>query len=153
MEFWGTMRAMFLVVLCATIAVAVLVYMLLSSRPNSGKQQRLHPRLDISVPVDIQTNDEKHLAASKNISQGGMLLQGHAPVSISQPIRLRFTLSAELPVEIPAVVTYKKGEQIGVRFDPTHYRRADIEKWIKESNSDGKSEKPPESTASHTTKS
>jgi hypothetical protein len=141
---------MLLVVLCTTIAVAVLVYMLLSSRPNSGKQQRLHPRLDISVPVDIQTNDDKHLASSKNISQGGMLLQGQAPVSIAQPIRLKFTLSAELPVEIPAVVTYKKGEQIGVRFDPTHHRRADIEKWIKDSSSDGKSEKPPESGASPT---
>jgi hypothetical protein len=28
------------------------------------------------------------------------------------------------------VVSYKKGEQIGLRFDPTHHTRSDIEKWI-----------------------
>jgi hypothetical protein len=141
---------MFLVVLCATIAVAVLVYMLLASRPNSGAQQRQHPRLDLAVPVDIHTHDDKHLGETRNISQGGMLLRAQAPVSISQPVRLKFTLPAERFVEIPAVVTFKKGEQIGVRFDPTHHGRADIEKWIKDSKSKKKSEEPPESAASQT---
>lgn len=124
---------MFLVIVCATIAVAVLVYMLLVSRPNSGAQQRRHPRLQLSVPVDIHTIDTKHAGETRNISQGGMLLQAQAPVSISQPVRLKFTLPPEAFVEIPAVVTYKKGQQIGVRFDPTHYGRTEIEKWIKQS--------------------
>jgi hypothetical protein len=53
-------------------------------------------------------------------------------------------------VEIPAVVTFKKGQQIGVRFDPTHYGRSDIEKWIKKTNAEKKSEEPPQSAA-HTT--
>ena len=142
------MRAMFLVVLCATIAVAVLVYMLLASRPNSGPQQRRYPRLELAVPVDIHTHDDKHLGESRNISQGGMLLQAHAPVSISQPVRLKFTLPAQRQVEIPAVVTYKKGAQIGVRFDPTHHERVSIEKWIKDTHSEKKSET--ESAASQT---
>jgi len=141
------MRAMFLVILCAAIAVAVLVYMLLASRPNSGAQQRRHPRMDLAVPVDIHTHDNKHLGETRNISRGGMLLQAEAPVSISQPIRLKFTLPPEAPVEIPAVVTYKKGQQIGVRFDPTHHTRADIEKWIRESNVEKKDEKPPEAAS------
>lgn len=144
---------MFLVIVCATIAVAVLVYMLLASRPNSGAQQRRHPRMDLAVPVDIHTFDDKHAGETKNISQGGMLLQAHAPVSISQPVRLRFTLPPQAPVEIPAVVTYKKGQQIGVRFDPTHHGRNDIEKWIKQSGIENKPEKPRESSASHTAKS
>ncbi len=124
---------MFLVILCATIAIAVLVYMLLVSRPNSGAQQRRHPRMELAVPVDIHTFDTKHAGETRNISQGGMLLQAQAPVSISQPIRLKFTLPPQAFVEIPAVVTYKKGQQIGVRFDPTHYGRTEIEKWIKQS--------------------
>src|SRR3954467_7891848 len=107
------MRAMFLVILCATIAVAVLVYMLVGTRANSGAQQRLHPRMDLAVQVHIHTEDDRHVAESRNISQGGMLLRAQAPVSISEPVRLKFTLPAEVPVEIPAVVTYKKGEQIG----------------------------------------
>jgi len=141
------MRAMFLVILCAAIAVAVLVYMLLASRPNSGAQQRRHPRMDLAVPVDIHTHDNKHLGETRNISRGGMLLQAQAPVSISQPIRLKFTLPPEAAVEIPAVVTYKKGQQIGVRFDPTHHTRADIEKWIREANVEKKDEKPPEAAS------
>lgn len=141
---------MFLVILCAVIAVAVLVYMLLVSRPNSGAQQRRHPRMDLTVPVDIHTHDNKHLGETKNISQGGMLLQAQAPVAISQPIRLRFTLPPEAPVEIPAVVTYKKGQQIGVRFDPTHHTRTDIEKWIRRSSAETKDEKPPDAAASQT---
>ena len=124
---------MFLVILCATIAAAVLVYMLLASRQKSGANMRLHPRVDVSVPVHIHTDDNKHVAESQNISHGGMLLKAAAPVSIAQPVSLRFTLPHEVPVEIPAVVSHKKGEQIGVRFDPTHHRRLDIEKWIQDS--------------------
>ena len=141
---------MFLVIVCATIAVAVLVYMLLVSRPNSGAQQRRHPRLDLAIPVDIHTHDDKHLGETKNISQGGMLLHAEAPVAIAQPVRLKFTLPPQAPVEIPAVVTYKKGQQIGVRFDPTHHTRAEIEKWIKRSNAEPKPDKPEESASSQT---
>jgi len=126
---------MLLVILCATIAVAVLVYMLLASRADSGPRQRRYPRLDLSVPVHIHTYDNRHEGESRNISQGGMLLKAQAPVSISEPVRLKFTLPAEVSVEIPAVVTYKKGEQIGVRFDPTHHSRLEVEKWLKETKS------------------
>lgn len=141
---------MFLVILCATIAVAVLVYMLVASRPNSGAQQRRHPRMDLAVPVDIHTQDDRHLGETKNISQGGMLLQAMAPVSIAQPIRLKFTLPPEAPVEIPAVVTYKKGQQIGVRFDPTHYQREHIERWIRNAKTEEAKPEKPDSAATHT---
>ena len=144
------MRAMFLVILCATIAVAVLVYMLLVSRPDSGARQRRYPRMELTIPVDIHTHDDKHLGETRNISLGGMLLHAHAPVSISQPIRLKFTLPPQAAVEVPAVVTYKKGQQIGVRFDPTHYTRAEIEKWIELRNRASNREPSPASAASQT---
>ena len=126
---------MLLVILCGTIAIAILVYMLLGTHPNSGAKQRRYPRLPLTIPVHIHTSDERHEGETRNISQGGMLLCAHAPVSIAQPIRLRVTLPAEVHVEIPAVVTYKKGEQIGVRFDPTHHSRLDVEKWLNETRS------------------
>lgn len=135
---------MLLVILCATIAVAVLVYMLVGTRPNSGAQQRRYPRLDLAVPVRIHTSDELHEGESRNISQGGMLLSARAPVSISEPVRLKFTLPSETPVEIPAVVTFKKGEQIGVRFDPTHHSRLELERWLREA----RTEKPPQGATS-----
>ena len=138
---------MFLVIVCATIAIAVLLYMLLGTRPTSSAKQRRYPRLDLTVPVRIHTSEELHEGESRNISQGGMLLHARAPVSIAQPVRLKFTLPSETQVEIPAVVTYKKGEQIGVRFDPTHHSRLDVERWLKES----KSEKPPENAVTPST--
>lgn len=123
-------------IIAGIFAAAVLAYMLLASRPGRASQQRRHPRLNLAVPVDIHTYDDRHEGESRNISEGGMLLQAQAPVAIAQPVRLRFSLPA-VPagqhVEIPAVVSYKKGEQIGVRFDPTHHNRADIEKWIAQS--------------------
>ena len=127
------MRPVFPLIVAAVIALAVLAYMVLATRPNRASQQRRHPRLDIAVPVHIHTEDDRHEGESRNISQGGMLLEAKAPVSIAQPVRLKFTLPAETPVEIPAVVSYKKGQQIGLRFDPTHHTRADIEKWISQS--------------------
>ena len=117
-------------IFAAAIALAVLAYMVLVSRPNRASQQRRYPRLDIAVPVHIHTENERHEGETRNISQGGMLLHAHAPVSIAQPVRLKFTLPTETLVEVPAVVSYKKGHQIGLRFDPTHHTRADIERWI-----------------------
>jgi len=117
-------------IVAAVIAAAVLGYMLLASRPGRASQQRRYPRREVTIPVHIHTEDDRHEGESRNISGGGMMLQAQAPVSISQPVRLKFTLPSETPVEIPAVVSYKKGEQIGLRFDPTHHTRSDIEKWI-----------------------
>ena len=79
-----------------------------------------------------------------------MLLHAQAPVAIAQPIRLKFVLPPESQIEIPAVVTYKKGQQIGVRFDPTHYGRALIETWIKDFHAARKTEESPQSAASQT---
>lgn len=120
-------------IVSALIAAAVLAYMLLASRPTRASQQRRYPRLDLAVPVHIHTEHDRHEGESRNISCGGMLLRAQAPVSIAQPVRLKFTLPAETQVEVPAVVSFKKGEQIGLRFDPTHHTRADIEKWISRS--------------------
>lgn len=126
-------RPVFPLIASAAVAAAVLAYMLLASRPDRASQQRRYPRLDVSVPVHIHTEYARHEGESRNISQGGMLLQAQAPVSIAQPVRLKFTLPSDTSVEIPAVVSYKKGEQIGLRFDPTHHTRVEIEKWISQS--------------------
>ncbi|MGH9522524.1 MAG: PilZ domain-containing protein [Terriglobales bacterium] len=142
------MRPVLPLIFAAAIALAVLAYMVLASRPNRASQQRRHPRLDIAVPVHIHTEDERHDGESRNISQGGMLLQAHAPVSIAQPVRLKFTLPSETPLEIPAVVSYKKGQQIGLRFDPTHHTRADIERWISQSRSEAPADERGDSATS-----
>ncbi len=138
---------MIAIILCAAIAVAVLAYMLLTARPGASNKPgvRRYPRLEIAFPVDIQTEKETHAAESRNISQGGMSLRGEAPVAVAQPVQLSFTLPEQVTVTIPAVVTHKQGEHIGVRFDPTHHRRVVIEEWIKQTLAESKAEKTRES--------
>jgi c-di-GMP-binding flagellar brake protein YcgR len=121
---------MLLVVLCGVIAMAVILWLILAGDGKSPESRRAAARVQISVPVELETFGEKYSANSQNISGGGMLLHAQAPVKVAQPLQLFFVLPNQVAVEIPAVVCHKRGEQFGVRFDPTHHRRRAIEKWV-----------------------
>jgi c-di-GMP-binding flagellar brake protein YcgR len=122
---------MFLVILCAVVAVAVIVWLILSGEGKSPESRRSNARIPLSVPVAVESFGETFSAASQDISRGGMLLQAEALVKVAQPVQLSFTLPEQTPVEIPAVVCHSRGGRFGVRFDPTHQRRAIIEKWVR----------------------
>ena len=122
---------MIAVILCGVIAIAVLVYLFVWGKSGPAKETRQGPRLDLTITVQVETPEQSFTADSQNISLGGMLLRADAPVSIAQPVHLSFRLPETTEVQIPAVVCHKRGEQIGVRFDPTHQRRIDIEKWLR----------------------
>lgn len=126
---------MFALLLCAAIAIAILVYMLMASQPRlkPGSSTRRSPRVPVSVPVHIETAQDRYHGDTQNVSHGGMLLRAQAPVSVAQPVELSFTLPDAEPVTIPAVVTHHRGEDVGVRFDPTHQVRRVIERWVDES--------------------
>jgi c-di-GMP-binding flagellar brake protein YcgR len=121
---------MFLVVLCSVVAMAVILWLILAGEGKSPESRRAAARVQISVPVELETFGEKYSASSQNISGGGMLLRASAPVKVAQPLQLSFVLPDEIVIQIPAVVCHKRGEQFGVRFDPTHHRRSAIEKWV-----------------------
>ncbi len=122
---------MWLVVLCAVIAVAVTVWLIMAGEGKSPESRRSNARVQLSVPVAVESFGEVFNADSQDISRGGMLLKAEAPLQVAQPVQLSFTLPEETPVEIPAVVCHKRGEQFGVRFDPTHQRRGIIERWVR----------------------
>jgi c-di-GMP-binding flagellar brake protein YcgR len=122
---------MYLVVLCALVAVAVTVWLIMAGEGKSPESRRNNARIHLVVPVEVETFGEKYTANSQDISRGGMLLKAEAPVRVAQPVQLSFTLPDITLIEIPAVVCHTRGQQFGVRFDPTHQRRAVIERWVR----------------------
>lgn len=122
---------MYLVILCALVAVAVTVWLIMAGEGKSPESRRNNARIKLVVPVEVESFGEKYQADSQDISRGGMLLKAEAPVQVSQPVQLSFILPEAIPVEIPAVVCHKRGQQFGVRFDPTHHRRGVIERWVR----------------------
>jgi hypothetical protein len=121
---------MFLVILCGVIAVVAILWLILAGEGKSPESRRASARVQIAVPVELETFGEKYPADSQNISGGGMLLRSQAPVKIAQPLHLSFVLPDQTDVQIPAVVCHKRPGFFGVRFDPTHQRRRAIEKWV-----------------------
>jgi c-di-GMP-binding flagellar brake protein YcgR len=122
---------MYLVILCALLAVAVTVWLIMAGEGKSPESRRNNARIKLVVAVQVESFGEKYQADSLDISRGGMLLKAGAPVEVSQPLQLSFCLPDNTPIEIPAVVCHKRGEQFGVRFDPTHHRRGAIERWVR----------------------
>lgn len=131
---------MLLTVGIAVVVIAVVLYLVLrDGTPGQDASQaqvrraaavRKSPRVPISIPVAIRTAEDNFRGKGQNISHGGMLVHAEAPLSVSQPIQVDFTLPDSPSISIPAVVSYKRGEAIGVRFDPTHHERHSIEKWV-----------------------
>jgi c-di-GMP-binding flagellar brake protein YcgR len=122
---------MYLVVLCALVAVAVTIWLIMAGEGKSPESRRNNARIKLEVPVEVESFGEKYQADSQDISRGGMLLKAEAPVEVSQPVHLSFSLPGENLIEIPAVVCHQRGQQFGVRFDPTHHRRGVIERWVR----------------------
>ena len=121
---------MLLVVLCGVIAMAAILWLILAGQGKSPESRRAAARVQISVPVELETFGERYTADSHNISGGGMLLRSQAPVKVAQPLQLSFVLPEQIVVEIPAVVCHKRADLFVVRFDPTHQRRRAVEKWV-----------------------
>ncbi len=133
---WGriyayTLRRMFLVILCAAVAVAAIVWLIVAGEGKSPESRRSNARIKLAVPVAVESFGEVFNADSQDISRGGMLLKADTPVKVAQPVQLSFTLPQEAAIEIPAVVCHRRGEHFGVKFDPTHKRRVVIEKWVR----------------------
>jgi c-di-GMP-binding flagellar brake protein YcgR len=122
---------MYLVVLCALVAVAVTVWLIMAGEGKSPESRRNNARIKLVVPVEVESFGEKYQADSQDISRGGMLLKSETTVQVSQPVHLSFMLPEQTLVEIPAVVCHKRGQHFGVRFDPTHHRRGVIERWVR----------------------
>jgi hypothetical protein len=91
---------------------------------------RKHPRVSLDVDVVVSINGQRLTGRAAQIGAGGMSLELAASVPVSHPVELEFTLPDGPPVRVAGVVWWKKGKQIGVRFDYTGTARLTVENWV-----------------------
>ncbi len=145
-----------IVLLAGGVAVGVTLYIILARQselvteapPKSGAevaagnhyqakdlvvyhQLRRDRRVKVVHPVSVSAPDGTFEASSREIGAGGMSMVTDANLKIAQPLELSFTLP-EQKITVPAVVWWKKGNLVGVRFDVTDERRLWISKWVEE---------------------
>lgn len=94
-------------------------------------QLRRDKRIPAVHPVSIGAPDGTYTATSRDISAGGMSMTTNANLKVAQPVQVSFSLP-EKHITVPAVVWWRKGNVIGVRFDVTDERRLWISKWVEE---------------------
>lgn len=95
-------------------------------------QLRRDRRIPVSHAVTIGAHEGRFNATSREISAGGMSMTTDAKLAIAQPVELSFELPERQRITVPAVVWWKRGNLIGVRFDVTDERRLWISKWVEE---------------------
>jgi len=81
----------------------------------------------------VECGEEVFVARSQEIGAGGMALENAGGLSVSQPVRLSFTLSSGLALTLDAVVWWKRDRRVGIRFDPRDGKsRAVVQQWVEE---------------------
>jgi len=89
-------------------------------------------RVPIVTPVTVRTPEGgSATATSREISAGGMSMQLPGVVKVSQPVELEFVLPPSLAASVHAVVWWRKGDLIGVRFDYADESRMRIKDWLR----------------------
>jgi hypothetical protein len=91
---------------------------------------RKHPRISLAVDALLNFGGQSLPGRAVQISGGGMCLELAASVPVSHPVELEFTLPDGPPVRVAGVVWWKKGKQIGVRFDYSGTARLTVENWV-----------------------
>lgn len=89
-------------------------------------------RVPVVTTVTVRTPDgASATATSREISSGGMSMQLVGMVKISQPVELEFVLPPNQAANVHAVVWWRKGDMIGVRFDYADESRLHIKDWLR----------------------
>jgi hypothetical protein len=90
---------------------------------------RQAPRVPLATVVRVDGHELTIITRSVQLGTAGMFLENAPLLLPSQPVQLTFTLPSGSTIRIAAVVQWKRGKQVGLRFDP----RADtspIQQWI-----------------------
>ena len=96
-------------------------------------QPRQYPRTSLDTEVEVHCGDEVLITKSEEIGAGGMALRNAGQLSVGQPVRVAFTLSPGLRLQLDAVVWWKRDQRVGVRFDPRDGKsRVIIQHWVEE---------------------
>lgn len=95
-------------------------------------QPRQFPRTFLATDVKVECGTDVFIARSLEIGAGGMALENASRLSVSQPVRLLFSLSPALNLKLDAVVWWKRDHRVGIRFDPRDPKCRLIQQWVEE---------------------
>lgn len=80
-------------------------------------QQRQFERFDLVLPLVLVHGSDEIAATSRNISLGGMLIEGTTALPFGTAVKIRIHLPAmKDPSEIPATIRWVRDGAIGVQF-------------------------------------
>ena len=86
------------------------------------REKRQHPRATLITQVEIHCDQPSQATAghfesqSKDISNGGMFLDGAAPCPVGTELVLLFELPGLGPVRVPGFVRWHRADGFGVQF-------------------------------------
>ncbi len=79
--------------------------------------RRLHERIQLRLPVEVEHDSRRFEATSRNISLGGMYLVTAEALKLGEVLRLRFRLpELDRPTECEAAVRWQGPDGYGVQF-------------------------------------
>lgn len=93
---------------------------------------RKHPRIPVEMDAVVMLQGQSLPARAVQIGGGGMCLQLAAPVPVSHPVEVLFTLPEGPEVRIAGVIWWKKSGEVGIRFEYTGAARIAVENWVKQ---------------------
>ncbi len=78
---------------------------------------RQHERIEIAIPVILVHEGREIAAESRNLSAGGMLIDGGTEIPFGAVVQLKASLPPNgLPIDLPATVRWIRDGTIGVQF-------------------------------------
>jgi PilZ domain len=95
-------------------------------------QPRQFPRVSLATEVKVRCGDEIFVTRSEEIGAGGIALQQAERLSVAQPVHLSFSLPSGVELKLDAVVWWKRGHRVGIRFDPRDGNCRVIQQWVEE---------------------
>jgi|SRR5215472_684388 len=96
------------------------------------RSKRKHSRIFMSLPVRVEGHGIQCEASTLEIGGGGMALAGAEQLAVSMPVRVTLTLPPESEIRLEAVVWWKQGKRVGLRFDPADANRVLVERFVAE---------------------
>lgn len=93
--------------------------------------RRIDPRYDRQLTVELSCNGEDQIGRSRNLSLGGMYLEGRKSLPIGAAVSLRFHIptqpeAVEVAGDVRWVVTSPSGSEIGIGIRFQGLRARDV---------------------------
>ena len=92
---------------------------------------RRYVRIPVITEISVVTVDSRRLTATSNeLCSGGMSMHSAEDIASGQSVEISFALLTLPRIWVRGNVTWRKGKNFGVRFDPQDERRLRIKEWI-----------------------